>query len=288
MEAHTAPPTAEAVAHRLLGSSAEADEAVRAVTHVVTGTAPGAGTAPAAAPARSAATGSGDSAPASGDSADDLLAVARFCLDRLRSREAMRPAPRDPWDQWPERGTDGTGQDVLDTLTPSERVAFVLHEDFSLPYEEIAPLVDRTPTAARRLVARARRRVEGTEEMPEPDLPRQREVVLAFLAAARAGGTEALLALLDPDVVLRADAEAVRNGAAPAHGAPAVAHRVAGRAQEARPALVDGATGLMWTTPEGEPKAVLRFTVLEGHVTAIDALADRSHLDRLDLRPTES
>ncbi|MFJ7063874.1 sigma factor-like helix-turn-helix DNA-binding protein [Streptomyces sp. NPDC101115] len=212
-----------------------------------------------------------------------LSEVAGLCLDRLRSRESRRPAVRDPLDV-----PGASGGDVLDALTPSERIAFVLHEDFGIPYDDIGPVVERTPAAARQLAARARRRVEGTEEMPEPDPERQRQVVTAFLAAARADDVEALVALLDPDAVLRADAEAERNGAAPAHGAGAVAHRVAGRAQEARPALVDGAAGLMWAAADGKPKAVLRFTVLEGRVTAVDALADGPHLDRLELGPLDS
>ncbi|MEU8617974.1 RNA polymerase subunit sigma-70 [Streptomyces sp. NPDC048623] len=207
-----------------------------------------------------------------------LTDLAAFCLDRLRAREARRPVLRDPWDA-PAPG------DPLDALTPSERLAFVLHEDFAVPYDTIAPLVTLTPAATRRLVARARRRVEGTEELPAPDPERQREVVTAFLAAARANDLDGLLALLDPDAVLRADAEAVRNGAAPAHGAAAVAHRVAGRVREARTALVNGAAGLLWTAEDGEPKAVLRFTVLEGRVTAVDALADEAHLSRLALAP---
>ncbi|MFD7980777.1 sigma factor-like helix-turn-helix DNA-binding protein [Streptomyces sp. NPDC059071] len=236
------------VALRLLGSSEAADEVLRTATD-----------------------------------AGRLSEVAGLCLDRLRSRESRRPAVRDPFD-----ASGAPGGDVLDTLTPSERLAFVLHEDFGVPYDDIAPVVDRTPAAARQLVARARRRVEGTEEMPEPDPERQRQVVAAFLAAARADDVEALVALLDPDAVLRADAEAVRNGAAPAHGAPAVAHRVAGRGHEARLALVDGAAGLMWAAADGKPKAVLRFTVLEGRVTAVDALADGPHLDRLELDPLDA
>ncbi|MFF8603313.1 RNA polymerase subunit sigma-70 [Streptomyces sp. NPDC015232] len=209
-----------------------------------------------------------------------LAELAAYCLDRLRERESRRPVPNEPWDA-PD------ADDPLDALTPSERLAFVLHEDFAVPYDTIAPLVARTPPATRQLVARARRRVEGTEELPAPDPERQRKVVAEFLAAGRANDVDALLALLDPDAVLRADAEAVRAGAAPAHGAPAVAHRVAGRVREARAALVNGAAGLLWTTPEGAPKAVLRFTVLEGRITAVDALADASHLSRLTLAPLD-
>ncbi|XEC32762.1 RNA polymerase subunit sigma-70 [Streptomyces fradiae] len=213
-----------------------------------------------------------------GASGGRLADLAAFCLDWLRAREALRPVPQDPWDA-PE------AEEALDALAPSERLAFVLHEDFAVPYDTIAPLVGRTPAATRQLISRARRRVEGTEELPAPDPERQRKVVAAFLAAARENDVDTLLALLDPDAVLRADAEAVRAGAAPAHGAPAVAHRVAGRVREARTALVNGAAGLLWAAPDGEPKAVLRFTVLEDRVTAVDALADGEHLSRLTLAP---
>ncbi|MEV5972944.1 sigma factor-like helix-turn-helix DNA-binding protein [Streptomyces sp. NPDC051921] len=244
-----------AVAFRLLGSYDEADEALTAAGPRLTG------------------------------AAADLDALARVCLDRLRSREAGRAPgraahrpPRQEDRQEPEEA-------VLATMPPSERLAFVLHDAFGVPHEEIAPVVELTPAATRQLVARARRRVEGTEEMPEPDLARQREVVAAFLAAARADDTEALLALMDPDVVLRADAEAVRAGAAPAHGARAVARSLTGQAREARPALVDGAAGLVRSTPDGGPEAVLAFTVLDGRITAVDVLAARDTLKGLDLEP---
>ncbi|MFI8517809.1 RNA polymerase subunit sigma-70 [Streptomyces sp. NPDC085481] len=196
----------------------------------------------------------------------DRTVVARVCLERLRSREAHSADPPDPW-----------------APTPAERVASVLHDAFAVPFDEIAPIVERTPAAARQLVVRARRRMQGTEEMPEPDPRRQREVVTAFLAAARGGDLDELLALFDGDVVLRADAEAVRTGTRPAHGARAVARGLAARARESRPALVGGAAGLAWA-PDGTPRTVFGFTVLEGRITAVDAIADREHLDRLDLR----
>ncbi|MEU6880140.1 sigma factor-like helix-turn-helix DNA-binding protein [Streptomyces sp. NPDC046712] len=246
------------VAYRLLGSFGRADAAVReAALHL----------GRSGSPAR-----------------DETMAVARVCLDMLRSREGRRD---DPWDPWgagePGQATDPEERALLaalDRLTPAERLAFVLHDMFAVPLEEIAPVVERTPAATRQLAARARRRVQGTEEMPEPDLPRQREVVAAFLAAARSGDVDALLALLDPDAVLRADAEAVRAGASAAHGALPVAESFAGRARSERLALVDGAAGLVWAPASG-PRSVIAFTVLDGRITAVDVLMDPAHLDRL-------
>ncbi|MFG3347408.1 sigma factor-like helix-turn-helix DNA-binding protein [Streptomyces sp. NPDC048018] len=242
-----------AVAFRLLGSYDEADEALRAAGPRLTG------------------------------AEADLGTVARVCLERLRSRASRRrpgPGANRPAPPGDPRGRE---EAVLDTMPPSERLAFVLHDAFGVPHEEIASVVDLTPAAARQLVARARRRVQGTEEMPAPDPARLREVVTAFLAAARADDTEALLALMDPDVVLRADSEAVRTGTEPAHGAPAVARSLAGLAREARPVLVDGAAGLVRQAPDGGPGAVLAFTVLDGRITAVDVLADRHTLAALAL-----
>ncbi|MFJ3904548.1 RNA polymerase subunit sigma-70 [Streptomyces sp. NPDC090025] len=216
-------------------------------------------------------------------SLDGVPELAAVCLDRLRAREADRSVLRDPGDPWD--GWESGPEDVLDAMAPSERLAFVLHEEFAVPYETIAPVVGLTPAGTRQLVGRARRRMEGTAERPAPDPERQRAVVSAFLTAARAADGAALLALLDPDVVLRADATAVRNGAVPAHGARAVAHRVSGRLRDARPAEVAGAAGLVWEAADGEPKAALRFTVLEDRVTAVDALADPPHLSRLLAAP---
>ncbi|MFD7323673.1 sigma factor-like helix-turn-helix DNA-binding protein [Streptomyces sp. NPDC059875] len=269
-------PRLRAVAYRMLGSAGEADEAVREARLRL-------GDAGSDADARSGFGSGPDSR-----SEDMTLAVARVCLDMLRSRESRRA---DPWDPWgagePGQVTDPEERAllaVLDTLTPVERLAFVLHDMFTVPLEEIAPIVERTPSAARQLAARARRRVQGTEEMPEPDLPRQRQVVAAFLAASRSGDVDALLALLDPDVVLRADEAAVRAGAGTAHGARAVAESFAGRiGPAARLALVDGAAGLV-EAPSGPPTSVIAFTVLDGHVTAVDTLRDPGHLDRLDVK----
>ncbi len=167
---------------------------------------------------------------------------------------------------------------VLDTLTPAERLAFVLHDMFDLPFEEIAPMVGRTPVAARQLASRARRRVRGAEiPAPDPDLARQRDVVDAFFRAARGGDFDALVALLDPDVVLRADYGAKRTGAFKVvHGAPAVARQAllgAFPAAQVRPALVNGAAGVVITVG-GRPFAVMGFTVSEGKIVEIDAIAD--------------
>ncbi|WP_254705468.1 sigma factor-like helix-turn-helix DNA-binding protein [Streptomyces vilmorinianum] len=280
-------PRLRAVAYRMLGSSGEADEAVREAW------------------GRLSRAGAGGGAGEIDDLGGRLTtAVARVCLNTLRAREARREDPWDPWDPWGagepgkagepgepgEPGADDPEQRallaVLDTLTPAERLAFVLHDLFDVPVEEIAPIVERTPAATRQLAARARRRVQGTEEMPEPDLPRQREVVTAFLAATQSDDVEGLLALLDPDVVLRADTEALRTGTTTAHGARAVAEAVAEslteRVREARVALVDGAAGLVWA-PDGKPRSVIGFTVIDGRITAVDILMDPSHLSRLDV-----
>src|SRR5207245_6356586 len=172
---------------------------------------------------------------------------------------------------------------VLETLAPAERVAFVLHDMFDLPFDEIAPMVGRSPAAARQLASRARRRVQGAATVPETDRVRQREVVGAFLAASRGGDFAALLALLDPDVVLRADPEAVRVGAAEeVRGATAVAKTFAGRARFAQPALVNGAAGLVWA-PGGRPRVVFDFRIARRKIVEIDRVADPHRRRELDL-----
>jgi RNA polymerase sigma-70 factor (ECF subfamily) len=174
---------------------------------------------------------------------------------------------------------------VLDTLSPAERLAFVLHDLFELPFEEIAPMVGRTPAAARQLASRARRRVKGAMvPEPDPDLARQREVVDAFFVAARGGDFDALVALLDPDVVLRADFGAKRPAVSGViHGAAAVAQQALKGALPAahlRPALVNGAAGVVITV-RGRPFAVMGFTVAEGKIVAIDAIADPERVRRI-------
>ena len=174
---------------------------------------------------------------------------------------------------------------VLDTLTPAERLAFVLHDMFGLPFDEIAPMVGRSPTAARQLASRARRRVHGAEvPAPDRDLARQRDVVDAFFRAARGGDFDALVALLDPDVVLRADRGAGRPAASRVvRGAAAVANQAlmfALPAAELHPALVNGAAGVV-VTVGGRPFAVMGFTVSGGRIVEIDAIADADRVRRI-------
>ncbi|GAA0372532.1 RNA polymerase sigma factor SigJ [Microbispora corallina] len=227
--------------------------------------------------------------------------VARVALNMLQSRRARREEPLavyvpDPVVRAPD-GADPEQQAlvadsvslallvVLDTLAPAERLAFVLHDMFSLPFDEIAAVVGRSPAAARQLASRARRRVQGAT-VPDADVPRQREVVDAFLAAARDGDFEALLALLDPDVTLRADVGAQPPGASRVIcGAAAVAGQAlafAWRAELARPALVNGAAGVL--VADGDrPVAVMGFAVARGRIKEIDILADPARLRLLDL-----
>ncbi len=225
--------------------------------------------------------------------------VARVCLDMLRSRKSRREeplhahvpdlvvSPKDGID--PEHEAllaDSVGLAllvVLERLGPAERVAFVLHDMFDLPFDEIAPIVGRSPAAARQLASRARRRVQGTATVKDADPTRQRRVVDAFLAASRGGDFAALLALLDPEVVLRADHTAVRAGASrEVRGAAAVAQTFSGRARAALPALVNGAAGLVWA-PGGRPRVVFGFTITRGKIVEIDLIADTGRLRQLDL-----
>lgn len=172
---------------------------------------------------------------------------------------------------------------VLEMLSPPERLAFVLHDMFDLPFEEIAPIVGRTATAARQLASRARRRVQGKGGSAESDRERQRLVVEAFLRASREGDFEALLALLDPDVVVRVGAAAAALGSAPeVRGAKEVAKVFVGRAKGARPALIDGVPGLVWA-PGGKPRVVFAFTTAGGQVTGIELISDPARLGELDL-----
>jgi RNA polymerase sigma factor (sigma-70 family) len=227
--------------------------------------------------------------------------VARICLNMLRSRTTRREEPLDAHLPDPVISPEGPLQPeeealladsvglallvVLDSLAPAERLAFVLHDMFELPFEEIAPMVGRTPTAARQLASRARRRVRGAElPAPDPDLARQRDVVDAFFQAARGGDFDALVALLDPDVVLRSDFGA-RRPAAPrlTHGAATVAKQaLVGAVPTAHlhPALVNGAAGVV-VTVHGRPFAVLGFTVTDGKIVEIDAIADPDCVRRI-------
>ncbi|HZD11733.1 MAG TPA: sigma-70 family RNA polymerase sigma factor [Candidatus Binatia bacterium] len=267
-----------AVAYRMLGSQSEADDAVQISWLRLSRSDP--------------------------DSIENMggwltTVVARVCLDMLRARKSRREESLEAHgpEQFKSREktlepeqeallADSVGLAllvVLDTLEPAERLAFVLHDMFDVPFDEIAPIVDRTPTAARKLASRARHRVRVARADPEGDLGRQREVVDAFLAAARSGNFEALLALLDPEVVLQADDGAVRFGAPDElRGAQAVAEHFSGRMRNAKPALINGAPGAAWG-PGARPRAVCAFRIRGGRILAIDLLADAEGLDRLDV-----
>ena len=172
---------------------------------------------------------------------------------------------------------------VLETLAPAERLAFVLHDMFAVPFEEIAPIVGRTPAAARQLASRARRRVQGTPTPLDADTSRQKTIVDAFLAASRGGDFEGLLAVLDPEIIFRTDEAAQRLGSfAEIRGAAAVAEIFKGRAQAARPALVDGALGLA-VILGGQLRVVLRLTISGDRISAVDAVADTEAIATLDV-----
>ncbi len=218
--------------------------------------------------------------------------VGRVCLDMLRSRKSRREHPLDSnlvgLTADPEHEVvmaDSIGLAllvVLETLTPAERVAFVLHDMFGMPFEDIAPIVGRTEASARQLASRARRRVQGADATTDSDLARRREIVDAFLAAARGGDFEALLALLDPEVVLRADAAAVQIGADETiQGAREVARTFAGRARVAQPALVEGSPGLLWASA-GRPKIAFAFTIVDDRIVAIDLIGDPERLEHVE------
>jgi RNA polymerase sigma-70 factor (ECF subfamily) len=272
-----------AVAYRMLGSRAEADDVVQEAWLRLS---------------RSDA-----------DEIDNLrgwltTVVARVCLDMLRSRRSRREEPLEAPVAPARADIPTTGLDpeqevvlgdsvgiallvVLETLAPAERVAFVLHDLFAMPFDEIAPIVGRSPAATRQLASRGRRRVQGSRAHPDADVGRQREIVTAFLAASRGGDLGTLLALLDPDVVLRADAAAIATGAPPeVRGAEAVAATFAGRARAAQPAVVDGSAALVWA-PRGEPRVVFGLTFAGGRITAIDMLADPELLPELEVELLE-
>jgi RNA polymerase sigma factor (sigma-70 family) len=236
--------------------------------------------------------------------------VARVCLDMLRARSTKPQAPLEAAASEPLSVTSPEDEAlladtvglallvVLDTLAPAERLAFVLHDMFSVPFEEIAPILGRSPAAARQLASRARRRVQSDPAFPSAPATAQREVVAAFLAAARQGDFSALLRLLDPDVVLRADAIAVdmaagRAGAgapelrAEVHGPDAVAQVFSGGARAARLTLVDGLAGAVFSIG-GRPQVVFGFTVRGGRVVGIELLADPGTLSVIELEPVPS
>ncbi|MEV5894840.1 sigma-70 family RNA polymerase sigma factor [Nonomuraea fuscirosea] len=288
----------KAVAYRMLGSLSEADDAVQEAW------------------LRLSRAGAGDVENLGGWL---TTVVGRVCLDMLRTRTSRReeslesrlpdPVVSPPDGLDPEQAAlvaDSVGLAllvVLESLSPAERLAFVLHDMFAVPFEEIAPLVGRSPAAARQLASRARRRVRGSAPVPDPDMGRQREVVEAFVAAAHRGDLTALVAVLDPDVVLRVDAGALAEAAGPRAKVGALAQggyaelrgaeQVAGQAvtfrrhspSSAHPALVNGQAGLV-NTIDGRPSAVMSFTIENGRIVGIDILADPERLAALDLSVT--
>ena len=271
-------PHLRAVAYRMLGSAAEVDDAVQETW------------------LRLSRSNAGEIGNLRGWL---TTVVARICLDMLRARKSRREEPMSPLVPEPV-AFDAHAQDaemadsvgaalliVLETLAPAERLAFVLHDMFAVPFEEIAPIVGRTPAAARQLASRARRRVQGKPQIDDPDLDRQRRVVDVFLAAARNGDFEGLLAVLDPDVVARADEAAARLGSlAEIRGAPAVADFFKGRAQSARPALVDGALGVA-VVFGGQLRVVLRLAFAGDRICGVEAIADAEHIASMDTEMLE-
>ncbi|CAN5701812.1 sigma-70 family RNA polymerase sigma factor [soil metagenome] len=224
--------------------------------------------------------------------------TSRVCLDMLRSRKSRREDSLNISAVEPiasgEKGSDPEHEAiladsvglamlvVLETLTPTERLAFVLHDMFAVPFDEIAPIVGRTPDAARQLASRARRRVQGSDPDSEVDRDRQREMVEAFLAAAREGNFAALLALLDPDIVVRSDAAAAQYGSSlEMVGAHSVAEFFNGRAQAAFPASIDGKPGAAWIH-RGEARVVFSFTFVDDRISAIDLIADTTQFKEIN------
>ncbi|HLG56437.1 MAG TPA: sigma-70 family RNA polymerase sigma factor [Vicinamibacterales bacterium] len=232
--------------------------------------------------------------------------VARVCLDLLRTRKSRREDPLDVHvpDPVVTRADDNPESDVmladsvglallvvLETLEPPERLAFVLHDVFGMAFDEIGPIVDRSPLAARQLASRARRRVQGQTPSSEADLRKQRRLVDAFLAAAKTGDFEGLLAVLDPAIVLRADGGAIKGMSRLVRGAQAVASQAATFSQSGlsnQVVLVNGNIGVVSRRPDGRVFSVLGFTIAGGTIVAIDILADPERVSRLDLSAIES
>ena len=278
----------QAVAYRLLGSTGEADDAVQEAWLRLS---------------------RADTSEVSNLRGWLTTVVARVCLDTLRSRRSRREEPLAQEGEFITEG--GVGPDaadpeheamlaesvglamqaVLQRLAPAERVAFVLHDVLGGSFDEIAGIVGRSPLAARQLASRGRRRVQGaSEEGRAADVARQREIVEAFFRASRDGDLQALLAVLDPDVVLRPDAEALRMGVrtgwitSDLHGAEAVATRFSGQAEAAQVALIDGVPGAVWAAG-GRPVVVFGFTTRGGKVVEIELVADSERLSRLKIEP---
>jgi RNA polymerase sigma factor (sigma-70 family) len=275
-------PHLRAVAYRMLGSLSEADDAVQEAW------------------LRLSRTGA--------DTIENLegwltTVVGRVCLDALRSRRARREEPAGTWLPEPLVGAVDEGSPehevvvsesvglallvVLETLSPAERLAFVLHDMFAVPFEEIGEIVGRSPSAARQLASRARRRVQGAAPEPEPDLARQQKVVDAFLAASRAGDFDALLDVLDPDVVFRRDIGLGKRTPEPVVGSAAVAREVLARgaafAPFAVPAVVNGAAGAV-VRRRGRTVSVVGFTVARGRVVELNVIADPDKLRAVQVR----
>jgi RNA polymerase sigma-70 factor, ECF subfamily len=272
-------PQLRAVAYRMLGSLSEAEDAVQEAWLRLS---------------------RADASGIENLSAWLTTVVGRVCLDMLRSRRSRAEDPLE--DRMPDpvvSSLDGLDPEqeailadavglallvVLETLTPQERLAFVLHDMFAVPFDEIASIIGRSPTAARQLASRARRRVQGAP-VPDTDLGLQWEAVQAFRAASREGDFEALLAILDPDALLRVDRPVPVDAPREVRGARAVAERAltfAHLARFARPVLVNGAAGVV-VAPQGRPFSVLAFTVVGGRIVEIDVIADPARLAKLDL-----
>jgi RNA polymerase sigma factor (sigma-70 family) len=275
-------PHLRAVAYRMLGSYAEADDAVQETWLRLDRAEP--------------------------DRVENLKGwlttiVGRVCLDRLRWRRARREEPVDERRaetiSTPDEEVDPEQHAllaetvgsallvVLDSLSPTERVVFVLRDVFAVPFAEIVPIVNRSPDAVRQLASRARRRLQGGSAAGVTDVARQREVIDAFLAASREGDFDALLTLLDPDVIFRADDIAVRLGApTETHGAEAVARATVGRTWGAQPGLIDGAVGLVWP-PGGRTKIAFCFAIIGGRIAAINMIADPERVGEFDITPVD-
>jgi RNA polymerase sigma-70 factor (ECF subfamily) len=271
-------PRLRSVAYRMLGSLSEADDAIQNTWLRVS---------------------RADTADVENLGAWLTTVLARVCLNTLRSRTQRREESLDFMMPDPILDRDAGGNPeheavlvdsvgiallvVLETLTPAERLAFVLHDLFAVPFDEIGAMIERSPDAARQLASRARRRVRGRAPLPDPDIARQREVVDAFFAAARNGNFEALIAVLHPDVVFRAD------GLGPVPFVLTGAEKVAGNARMfgpasplVRPVLVNGGAGVI-VVEDGQLKSISGFTVVSGRIVAIDVLADPERLSAYDL-----
>ena len=274
-------PRLHAMAYRMLGSASEADDALQDAWLRV---------------------GRADTDSVENTGGWLTTVVARVCLNMLRSREHRREESLEAQTDVPARGPDD-GRDpeeealladsvgvallvVLDTLSPAERLSFVLHDMFAVPFDEIGPMLERSPAAVRQLASRARRRIKGASPLPEADLARRRRVVDAFLAATRGGNFDALVALLHPDVVLHADRSVIPTPepvvVSGAHPVAKGAMAATGRARFTGPALVNGSVGLAMA-PHGRLFLVLAFTITDDMITRIDVVADPDRLDELEL-----